>query len=158
MAFACRACVEFELGKLTEEQFKCLVYVCGLTSENDVEIRTRLLTKIEDNNDVTLEQLSEECQRLFNLKHDSAMIESPASYSQVQAIKKFGGKRFEKRGRDAPKRFSSDAVKKPTSPCWLCGALHYSRDCSFKNHKCSDCGQFGYREGYCESAKTRKQA
>lgn len=57
MAFAYRvnmACVEVELGKFNDEQF----------------------TKIEDNNDVTLEQLSEECQRLFNLKHVSAMIES----------------------------------------------------------------------------------
>lgn len=159
VAFACRvnkACVEFELGKLTEEQFKCLVYVCGLKSENDVEIRTRLLTKIEDNNDVTLEQLSEECQRLFNLKHDSAMIEAPSPYNQVQAVRKFGGKRFDKRDREAQTHFSSDAVKKPTYPCWLCGALHYARDCSYKNHKCSDCGQFGHREGYCESAKSRK--
>ncbi|XP_062712387.1 uncharacterized protein K02A2.6-like [Aedes albopictus] len=90
VAFACRvnkACVKFELGKLTEEQFKCLVYVCGLKSENDVEIRTGILTKIEYNNDVTLEQLSEECQRLFNLKHDSAMIESQAPYSEVQVCK-----------------------------------------------------------------------
>ncbi|XP_062698942.1 uncharacterized protein K02A2.6-like [Aedes albopictus] len=158
VAFACRvnkACVEFELGKLSEEQFKCLVYVCGLKSENDVEIRTRLLTKIEDNNDVTLEQLSEECQRLFNLKHDSAMIESATPYGQVQAVRKFGGKRFNKRDREV-KRPSSDTGKKPNTPCWLCGALHYVRDCSYRNHKCSDCGQFGHREGYCESAKPRK--
>ncbi|XP_062703621.1 uncharacterized protein K02A2.6-like [Aedes albopictus] len=150
-----KACVEFELGKLSEEQFKCLIYVCGLKSENDVEIRTRLLTKIEDNNDVTLEQLSEECQRLFNLKHDSAMIESATPYGQVQAVRKFGGKRFNKRDREV-KRSSSDTGKKPNTPCWLCGALHYVRDCSYRNHKCSDCGQFGHREGYCESAKPRK--
>ncbi|XP_062540765.1 uncharacterized protein K02A2.6-like [Armigeres subalbatus] len=159
VAFACRvnkACVEFELGKLTEEQFKCLVYVCGLKSENDVEIRTRLLTKIEDNNDVTLEQLSEECQRLFNLKHDSAMIESPSPYGQVQVVRKFGGNRFAKQERESPKRSSGAAAKKPSYPCWLCGALHYIRDCSYKNHKCSDCGQFGHREGYCDSAKSRK--
>ncbi|XP_062700352.1 uncharacterized protein K02A2.6-like [Aedes albopictus] len=159
VAFACRvnkACVEFELGKLTEEQFKCLVYVCGLKSENDVEIRTRLLTKIEDNNDVTLEQLSEECQRLFNLKHDSAMIESQAPYSEVQAVRKFGGKRFGKHDRESPRRFSSDAVQRPSYACWLCGALHYARDCSYRKHKCSDCGQVGHREGYCESAKYRR--
>ncbi|XP_055623231.1 uncharacterized protein K02A2.6-like [Toxorhynchites rutilus septentrionalis] len=107
VAFACRvnkACVEFELGKLSEEQFKCLVYVCGLKSENDVEIRTRLLTKIEERNDVTLEQLSEECQRLYNLKHDSAMIESPSTYDQVQAIRKFGGKRASAKPRKTGRR------------------------------------------------------
>ncbi|XP_058449093.1 uncharacterized protein K02A2.6-like [Malaya genurostris] len=159
VAFACRvnkACVEFELGRLTEEQFKCLVYVCGLKSESDVEIRTRLLTKIEDSNDVTLEQLSEECQRIFNLKHDSAMIESQTPYGQVQSIRKFGGKLFGKRDREQSKRLSSNAVKKPSYPCWLCGSLHYSQDCSYKYHKCSDCGSFGHREGYCDSAKSRK--
>ncbi|XP_055543106.1 uncharacterized protein LOC129728681 [Wyeomyia smithii] len=49
VAFACRvnkAFVEFELGKLSEEQFKSLVYVCGLKSENDVENRTRLLARL----------------------------------------------------------------------------------------------------------------
>ncbi|XP_058816916.1 uncharacterized protein K02A2.6-like [Topomyia yanbarensis] len=159
VAFACRvnkACVEFELGKLTEEQFKCLVYVYSLKSENDVEIRTRLLTKIEDNNDVTLEQLSEECQRLYNLKHDSAMIESAAPYNQVQAIQKFGGKRLGERDRESPQLSSSATGRKPSYPCWLCGALHFVRDCSYDNHKCSDCGQVGHREGYCDSAKSRK--
>ncbi|XP_055623717.1 uncharacterized protein K02A2.6-like [Toxorhynchites rutilus septentrionalis] len=159
VAFACRvnkACVEFELGKLSEEQFKCLVYVCGLKSENDVEIRTRLLTKIEERNDVTLEQLSKECQRLYNLKHDSAMIESPSTYDQVQSIRKFGGKRYEKRDRESPKHPSSDTDRKPNSPCWFCGGFHYVRDCRYKSHKCSECGQFGHREGYCASAKPRK--
>ncbi|XP_055543004.1 uncharacterized protein K02A2.6-like [Wyeomyia smithii] len=159
VAFACRvnkACVEFELGKLSEEQFKCLVYVYGLKSENGVEIRTRLLTKIEERNDVTLEQLSEKCQRLDNLKHDSAMIESPTTYNQVQAIRKFGGRRHDKRDRQSPKRPSSDTGKKPNSPCWFCGGFHYVRDCSYKNHKCVDCSQTGHREGYCQSAKFRK--
>ncbi|XP_058817025.1 uncharacterized protein K02A2.6-like [Topomyia yanbarensis] len=159
VAFACRVnktCVEFELGKLTEEQSKCLVYVCGLKSENDVQIRTRLLTKIEDNNDVTLEQLSEECQRLYNLKHDSAMIESAAPYNQVQAIQKFGGKRLGERDRESPQLSSSATGRKPSYPCWLCGALHFVRDSSYDNHKCSDCGQVGHREGYCDSAKSRK--
>lgn len=58
IAFACRvkkSCVQFELGKLTEEEFKCLIYVCGLKSESDAELRTRLLCKIEERHDVTLE-------------------------------------------------------------------------------------------------------
>ncbi|XP_058445896.1 uncharacterized protein LOC131427032 [Malaya genurostris] len=137
VAFACRvnkACVEFELGRLSEEQFKCLVYVCGLKSESDVEIRTRLLAKIEDSNDVTW---------------SSSQKSTP--YGQVQSIRKFGGKRFGKRDREQSKRYSSNAVKKPSYPCWLCGSLHYSQDCSYKNHKCSDCGSFGHHEGYCDS-------
>ncbi|XP_058449340.1 uncharacterized protein LOC131429298 [Malaya genurostris] len=65
VTYACRinkTCVEFELSKLSEEQFKCLMFVCGLKSEGDGEIRTRLLAKIEERDDVTLEHLSEDCQ------------------------------------------------------------------------------------------------
>ncbi|XP_065094661.1 uncharacterized protein K02A2.6-like [Ochlerotatus camptorhynchus] len=60
--FACRVnklCVEFVLGKLSEDQFKCLVFVCGLKAESDAEVRTRLLSRIEERNDITLEQISD---------------------------------------------------------------------------------------------------
>ncbi|XP_041787398.1 uncharacterized protein LOC121602691 [Anopheles merus] len=79
LSYACRinkACVEFELKKLNEEEFKCLLYVCGLKDEIDADIRTRLLARIEDKA-LTLQQLSSECHRLINLKKDSAMIEAP---------------------------------------------------------------------------------
>nr|XP_019531013.2 uncharacterized protein LOC109402759 [Aedes albopictus] len=41
----------------------------------------------------------------------------------------------------------------PATPCWCCGAMHFSRDCTYKQYKCSDCGLIGHREGYCSSAK-----
>ncbi|XP_053685864.1 uncharacterized protein LOC128735403 [Sabethes cyaneus] len=44
--FACRVnkmCVEFELSKLSEQHFKYLMFVCGMKSECDAEVRTRLL-------------------------------------------------------------------------------------------------------------------
>ncbi|XP_055543397.1 uncharacterized protein K02A2.6-like [Wyeomyia smithii] len=158
VSFGCRVnkmCVEFELSKLTEEHFKCLMFVCGLKSENDGEVRTRLLTKIEDNNDVTLDALMQECQRMINLRSDTAMIEGPAGH--VQAIK--GNfqhrKQFRKRSRERSKASSKqeEERKKPSSPCWNCGAMHFSNHCSFKGHKCVDCKQVGHKEGYCASAK-----
>lgn len=36
--------VEFVLKKLTVEEFKCLVFVRGLKSETDSDVRTRLIT------------------------------------------------------------------------------------------------------------------
>lgn len=89
ITFACRvnsSCVEFELGKLSEKQFKCLIYACGIKSENDVETRTRFLSKIEERSNITLEQLSEECKHFLNLEHGNQMIES-ISLSQVNEIK-----------------------------------------------------------------------
>ncbi|XP_053690842.1 uncharacterized protein K02A2.6-like [Sabethes cyaneus] len=156
IAYACRinkSCVEFELGKLSEEQFKCLMFVCGLKSECDAEARTRLLSKIEENNDVTLEQLSNECQRILNLKHDNAMIES-ASSDQVNVIKqRFSGSRFNKQDRLPIKPPEREMKKQPETPCWFCGSFHYVRDCTYKTYKCSDCGKIGHREGYCDSAR-----
>ncbi|XP_055639968.1 uncharacterized protein LOC129777619 [Toxorhynchites rutilus septentrionalis] len=154
ITFACRVnkhCVEFELGKLTEDQFKCLMFVCGLRAESDVDIRMRLLSKIEEHSDVTLEIISEGCQRLLNLKHDNAMIESQPT--QVNTIRhQYRRKQFVRREQSIPKP-ASGSKEKPQTPCWFCGAFHFARDCGFKSHKCSDCGQFGHREGYCNSAK-----
>ncbi|XP_055632846.1 uncharacterized protein K02A2.6-like [Toxorhynchites rutilus septentrionalis] len=152
-------CVEFELAKLTEEHFKCLMFVCGLKSECDAEVRTRLLTKISDNNDVTLEALMEECQRLINLKSDTAMIESPG---RVQIIKrnfqqrKQYGKRFRDRPKESPR--NEEERKSPATPCWNCGAMLFSNHCGFKSHKCADCKQIGHKEGYCSSAKRSTKA
>ncbi|XP_062708834.1 uncharacterized protein K02A2.6-like [Aedes albopictus] len=158
--FACRVnklCVEFELGKLSEDQFKCLMFVCGLKAESDAEIRTRLLSRIEERDDVTLEQISDECQRLLNIKHDTAMIESASSSAAVQSLKKQDGKKNYRSERgSAESRSSPQKGARPTTPCWNCGAMHYSRDCPFKNNRCKECGQTGHKDGYCSSAKKIK--
>lgn len=157
ISYACRVnkcCVEFELGKLSEEEFKSLVFVCGLKSETDADVRARLLTRIEERKDVTLEQLSTECQRLLNLRHDAAMIEG--SGSSVNAIKRqqrFQMRSSSKQGSSPKSQFSSSTAKRPSGPCWNCGGAHYSRDCSFKSHQCSDCNRYGHKEGYCASSK-----
>ncbi|XP_065084909.1 uncharacterized protein K02A2.6-like [Ochlerotatus camptorhynchus] len=161
VTYACRinkSCVEFELTKLSEEQFKCLVFVCGLKSERDAEVRTRLLTRIEEKCDVTMEQLSEENQRLLNLRHNAAMIEDQTDCVKALKSRQHPG-RFPAR---QPKQGSKDGFDSrsnasgPKSACWLCDANHYARDCSFKNHKCSDCGTVGHKEGYCHSAGKAK--
>ncbi|XP_055623545.1 uncharacterized protein K02A2.6-like [Toxorhynchites rutilus septentrionalis] len=160
VTYACRInknCVEFELGALTEEQFKGLIFVCGLKSEADAEIRTRLLSRIEEKDDVTLEQLSAECQRLINLRHDTALIEE--SSRDVHAIRK---KRFQRRPRMKQDSSSSQSSpgerkKEPPSPCWYCGMMHYTRDCKYKTHQCSECRHYGHKEGYCASSKKSRR-
>ena len=42
----------------------------------------------------------------------------------------------------------------PDTACWLCGAMHHARDCTFKMHKCNDCGQTSHEESFCRSAET----
>ncbi|MBM6549379.1 hypothetical protein, partial [Streptococcus dysgalactiae] len=44
-----RECERFKLGSITSDQFKCLIFVCGLRSCLHADIRTRILSKIEQN-------------------------------------------------------------------------------------------------------------
>nr|VZH95151.1 unnamed protein product [Spirometra erinaceieuropaei] len=62
----------FQLGSLTEDQFKCLIFICDLQSPKDADIRTRLLSKVQQSTSFTLQELAAECQTLINLMHDSA--------------------------------------------------------------------------------------
>lgn len=99
-----RACVDFKLQDLKEEQFKCLVFVCGLTAAKDSDIRMRLLSKINESQDMSLEKIVEECKSLATLKQNTVLIGSRASSSTqltTNAVRtdtkqkpkgKFGGK------------------------------------------------------------------
>ncbi|VDP44977.1 unnamed protein product [Schistosoma margrebowiei] len=41
-----RECERFKLSAMSEDQFKCLVFVCSLQSPEDADIRTTILSKI----------------------------------------------------------------------------------------------------------------
>ncbi|XP_055584984.1 uncharacterized protein K02A2.6-like [Uranotaenia lowii] len=126
-----------------------------MKAECDAEVRTRLLAKIEDRNDVTLEQLSEDCQRLMCLKRDTALIEGTSGPPAVQFVERnYNRQQFSK---SSPKKVKQNSEHKniPPTPCWKCGAMHYTRECPYKDHKCSDCGNNGHREGYCLSENKR---
>ncbi|XP_055634237.1 uncharacterized protein K02A2.6-like [Toxorhynchites rutilus septentrionalis] len=59
LAYSCKvnkACVDSKLPELTEEQFKCLIYVCGLKSNQDAEVRMHLINKLNENVNLTLQK------------------------------------------------------------------------------------------------------
>ncbi|KAF5395454.1 hypothetical protein PHET_12170 [Paragonimus heterotremus] len=71
-------CERFQLKSLTEGQFKCLIFIADLHSPRDADIQTRLLSKLEQDKEITVKALTAECQRLVNLKRDTAMIQQVA--------------------------------------------------------------------------------
>ncbi|EPB75509.1 hypothetical protein ANCCEY_05375 [Ancylostoma ceylanicum] len=82
-----RECAKFKLAECNENQFKCLIFVCGLQSSEDAFIRLKLLDKIESDPNCTIQILAEECKRLLNLRHDTKMIENGSPV--VHSVKQF---------------------------------------------------------------------
>ncbi|XP_059221513.1 uncharacterized protein K02A2.6-like [Stomoxys calcitrans] len=66
-------CELFKLDELNADQFKCLIFILGLKSSDDGEIRIRLLRHLNDSNEmVKLEKLVDEKQNGFcKASHDS---------------------------------------------------------------------------------------
>ncbi|XP_062713135.1 uncharacterized protein K02A2.6-like [Aedes albopictus] len=116
-----RQCEDFELQKLTVDQFKSLVFICGLKSTKDADVRTRFLSKLEfDQADtINLEGLVTKCQRLSNLKHDTALVEKKPTSSAVHAVR--------------------HSRKQPS----------YQQKSSADERQCKQCGKTGHKEGYC---------
>ena len=141
-----RECEQFNLKDITSDQFKCLIFVCGLSSIEDAEIRTKLLSKIEVQPDITLQALTEECQRIVNLMHDTQMLQTEVSSlpSHIHAVS---------RERQQPRLTGTSPRRaqqsRPPTSCWNCGGWHFARFCTFKDHVCRDCGYKGHKESYC---------
>ena len=67
-------CDDFKLASLTADNFKCLIFVQGLISTKDAEISRRALNELEQEPDLTLQKLAEDCQRFVSVKQDSRNI------------------------------------------------------------------------------------
>jgi len=47
-----KKCEDFQISKITANQFKCLIFVCGLCSSTDADIRIKLLNLIDSKPDI----------------------------------------------------------------------------------------------------------
>ena len=139
-----KECSRFQLGTLSEDQFRCLIFICGLQSPGYSDIRTRLLQMIDQQPLVKLQQIVEECERLISLKRDSALIQQPEKKPQViNAVSST---------KPAPNPVTPkpNSQPRPPYPCRLCGDWHFHRLCPFRQHRCQKCGQLGHKEGFCK--------
>lgn len=147
-----KQCEEFQLNKLTMDQFKSLMFVIGLKSDSDADIRTKLLLKLEDessNSTISLESLKTECDKIRNLKLDNALFKQPSKVHHVHKKNNFPKKSEESSNKTefVKKNFNSD---KPKTPCWKCGDVHFVKNCGYIDHICKKCNKKGHKEGYCQ--------
>ena len=69
-------CDDFKLGELSADNFKCLIFAQGLVSAKYAEIWRRVLSKLENEPDLTLQKLAEDCQRIMSVRKDSKISRS----------------------------------------------------------------------------------
>ena len=67
-------CERLQLNEIMRDMFKCFIFIQGLTSPSEKELHTRLLTKLGQDQKITLQSLAEEYQCILNLRADIAKI------------------------------------------------------------------------------------
>ena len=118
-------------------------------SAKDAEIRRRVLSKLENEHDLTLQKLAEVCQRIVSVRKDSNNIEeSGVAYVRKVKHKSQSYTPVKERKNDYPKfqyRQTSDNQKKNTQhllPLWK-STLDQGLSLSYK--KCQNCDKFGHK-------------
>lgn len=62
-----KACEDFQSAKLSSDQFKCLIFIMGMKSRSDLDVRTKLLSKLStDHEKMSLDDLCDVYERLLN--------------------------------------------------------------------------------------------
>ena len=155
-------CDDFKLSELSADNFRSLIFTQGLISAKDAEIRRRVLNKLENEPNLTLQQIAEDCQRFISVKQDSKDIEESgiAHIKQVQHYKNNNYTSSKKHSRNNKKFNSSPSNrpkrKLPPSPCYGCGLLHFYNECDYKNKKCENCSFVGHKATHCRRNRQRK--
>ena len=117
-------CDTFKLADLSADDFKCLIFVQGLVSTKDFEIRRRVSSKLESEPNLTLKKLAEYCQRIISIKKDSKDIEESrvAHVRNVQKNPHYSPKK--KQQREDAIALEKEVNQTPPTSCFRCGKCH----------------------------------
>ena len=77
---------DFKLGEFSADNLKCLIFAQGLVSAKDAEIRRRVLSKLENEPNLTLQKLAEDYQRIVSVRKDPKNIEE-SGFAYVRKVK-----------------------------------------------------------------------
>ncbi|KIH69599.1 hypothetical protein ANCDUO_00043, partial [Ancylostoma duodenale] len=132
-------CERAKIHELDSDGIKCLLWVFGLKSQREAEIRQRLIAVLDreykEGRKVFLQELYRECENFLNLKKDSETI--AGNVKTVEAAMK-----EERRKRER----------------WNCCGDHFAQQCKSKPWFCKQCKKTGHKEMFCELANRRKTA
>uniref|UniRef100_A0A914VH67 CCHC-type domain-containing protein n=1 Tax=Plectus sambesii TaxID=2011161 RepID=A0A914VH67_9BILA len=153
-----KQCKQFKLADLTIDQFKCLMFACGLQSTADANVRIKILHQMEINPELTLHKAGQLCMQYKKLTADSQMTQGNVG---VKAIEYQTKEPQLKPGRgEASDLLPMEVLGlKPLVACWNCGKEgHFNANCPFKNNKCCECDVVGHKDGQCfDKGKFRPQ-
>ena len=158
-----KLCNDFKLAELTVDDFKNLIFAQGLVSAKDAGVRRRVLTKLGNEQGLTLQKLAEDCQRVISVKCDSKTIEeSGVTQIRKMRIKSTAySRQKDKRQISCSKprdKQNADRLKKPPGPCYHCGKWHWILFCPVQEEKnCKNYNKNGHNLSQCCYAnRTRK--
>lgn len=160
-------CERFDVVKCTSDEFKVQIFVNGLQSQQDSLILEKLLAKLDTESSLlaarqtdqereaftrlNLQDLVNEAERVLCLKKDKTSVVESSSKAEVYAVKE----KFENRAGSKKMEQKSETLT-PRRPCWLCGGMHFVKNCAYTDKMCTDCNQKGHKHGYCNSATSRR--
>ena len=156
-------CDDFRLAELSADDFKCLIFAQGVVSAKNLEIRWRVLSKLESEPGLTLQKLAEDCQRLVSIKNNSKNIEeSGVAYVRRTSYKpknyapwkSSGNKKYDQTQRK--NRWPIQKSKLPTNPCSHCSGQHWSTNCFYQNKTCNECGKIDHKATHCWNKGNKK--
>ena len=134
--------------ELSADNFKCSIFVQGLVSTKDAEIRRRILNKLENEPNITLQQIAENCQRYVSVNQDS---KKKIEESGIVHIRKICDKKKQTKSHTKTYETKKKQNNLPPNQCFGCGALHWYKDCTFQNKKCFICNWVRHESSHCRS-------
>ena len=79
MSYVSRINSDFEKSdfkSISNDYFKCLLFVCGFRNARYTDVRSRVLKRIEEKQEIFLQDLGDECVRLETIISDTNIIQN----------------------------------------------------------------------------------
>ncbi|PIO66676.1 zinc knuckle [Teladorsagia circumcincta] len=130
-------CEKAKIHELDSDGIKCLLWIFGLKSQQEAEIRQRLIAILDREHkagrSVSLHELHQECENFLSLRRDSEIVAGGTKLVEAAMIQ-----------------------NQKQTECWNCGGKHYARQCKSKPWFCKKCRKTGHKEKFCDSVREKK--